>query len=245
MQEVLSDEMKEIIDIDPLFGLLEGATLGLFGDEGYQVGMRVGARHTRVGVAYIHSYQVAKNLLGETYKSGSELSEMQQGNTVLYGGLLRRIFYNATMVFLEEYPDNTFELMLDEHENRLDLESCIVTNHLNDTMWKRSTEFIKSDGFQQLTESMDFATELVSVLLGKVIGYCERFAKKSRTLELHIDYENGEAFDAHLCKLYETQTPIFAGLKNDISEEKMTHFRDEVCSLVTEERQGSRSQGGN
>lgn len=215
----MTEDMKKVIDIDPLFGLLEGATLGLFGEGGYEVGVRVGARHTRVGIAYIHAYQVTQNLLGETYKEN--LTTIQQGNSVLYGGLLRRIFYNATMAFLEDYPDNTFELMLDEHENQLDLEKCIVTNHLTDTMWNRSTEFLRSDGYQQLTESMESAEELVSVLLGKVIGYCERFANKSRTLELQINYEDDEVFDAHLCKLYETQTPIFAGIKADLSPEIM------------------------
>ena len=215
----MTEDMKKVIDIDPLFGLLEGATLGLFGEGGYEVGVRVGARHTRVGIAYIHAYQVTQNLLGETYKEN--LTTIQQGNSVLYGGLLRRIFYNATMAFLEDYPDNTFELMLDEHENQLDLEKCIVTNHLTDTMWNRSTEFLRSDGYQQLTESMESAEELVSVLLGKVIGYCERFANKSRTLELQINYEDDEVFDAHLCKLYESQTPIFAGIKADLSPEIM------------------------
>ena len=215
----MTEDMKKVIDIDPLFGLLEGATLGLFGEGGYEVGVRVGARHTRVGIAYIHAYQVTQNLLGETYKEN--LTTIQQGNSVLYGGLLRRIFYNATMAFLEDYPDNTFELMLDEHENQLDLEKCIVTNHLTDTMWNRSTEFLRSDGYQQLTESMESAEELVSVLLGKVIGYCERFANKSRTLELQINYEDDEVFDAHLCKLYETQTPIFAGIKAELSPEIM------------------------
>lgn len=208
MDEVLTAEMKSVINIDPLFGLLEGATLGLFGEGGYQVGVRVGARHTRVGVAYIHAYQVTHNLLEETYTEN--LSAIQQGNAVLYGGLLRRIFYNATMAFLEDYPDNTFELMLDEHENQIDIEKCIVTNHLTDTMWKRSTEFLRSDGYKQLTASMESAADLISILLGKVVGYCERFATKSRTLELTLDYEDNAAFDAHFSKLFEERTPIFA-----------------------------------
>lgn len=214
MNATLDSQMKNIVDIDPLFGLLEGATLGMFGQGGYTIGVRIGAKHARVGVAYVHAYQVTDRLLEETYDD--ELSEIQQGNTVLFGGLLRRIFYNATMDLLEEYPDNTFELMMDEHETLTKLEECIITNHLTDVMWKRSTEFLTSSGYNQLTHSMDAAEELVSILLGKVIGFCERFAKKSHTMNIEIDYDDGVVFDAHLCKLFETRTPIFA--KQNLTE---------------------------